>query len=341
MSDSPVPPLLQALFPAEPKLRQQLLFTWSPTLTPLPPLSQANMSGQLVAVAHLDKIIIPDWSFEAGEAEWKQVWDWQVKGNILASEPQSDVYLFLQRRTWLAQKPQQQWRLTSYATLEDTTLAPREEFFNAPRRESANITQELPAEAPTADAYEIEHVLGVAPCMLCAGPKDSAAHGFVESEQANKAWKSIMPTLRKMVNGPSVPLDLRNIVLGWPNIKCPVRLRARLLLWRDTAIHLMVKRRKVAITLGLENDHNPRLEFINFAADHGALVCKTISDAYDKCAISKRTAFAQRWVEGGTLLREVGGTLNFHLMSNNASTAHNTTTAMASTSASTATVQIP
>lgn len=167
------------------------------------------------------KIVKPDWAFEANENDWRQVWFWQTTPNLLTSAAQSDVFLFLQRRTWLAQKPQNQRRLASYATLDDLTLAQREDFFNTPRRESVNITEETLVEPTTTDSYEIEHVFGVTECMLCAGPKDLAAHGFIECPDAQRAWKAITPTLRKLVNGPGVPLDTRSIVLGWPQIKCP------------------------------------------------------------------------------------------------------------------------
>lgn len=285
-----------------------------------------------------DKIIMPDWDFTASEAEWRQVWEWQTQENILTSEAQSDVFLFLQRRPWLAQKPRADRRLPSYATLDDQTLAPRTQMFVGARREPADDTEPEPEEEPTPDSYEIEHVYGVAECMLCAGPKDSAAHGFIECEHAKAMWKAIMPTLRKMVKGRGVPIDTRNVVLGWPGLKMPKPLRARLLLWRDLTIHLLVKRRKEAIADGLKNDHKPRLDLAGLAIEHVAIVTKTISDAYDKCDTAKRPAFAKRWLDNGIFLRELNGRLCFHPMSNTASTSAtaSTTTPRTSQPASTA-----
>lgn len=69
-------------------------------------------------------MITPDWQFEADTAAWKQVWDWHHKDSLLMSAGRSNVFLFLHRRPWLAQKPRNQRRLDSYATLNDIPQEP-------------------------------------------------------------------------------------------------------------------------------------------------------------------------------------------------------------------------
>lgn len=172
-------------------------------------------------------------------------------------------------------------------------------------------------DEPFNDAYESEHVFGVARCMLCSGPNDSAAHGFVECGSIQTlVWRATMPTLKKLVGSNScVPTDLRNIVLGWPDLKMPPSFRARLLLWRDLAIHLLTRKRWHAISEGLANDVLPIINLQSFASEHAALVASTIVTAYHKCPATKRTAFLKRWIIRGTYLKESGGTLEFHPMS--------------------------
>ena len=150
--------------------------------------------------------------------------------------------------------------------------------------------------------------------MLCNGPTDSAAHGFIECEKAQEAWRHLMPTLRKLVNGRSVPLDTRSIVLGWPDLRMPIALRARLLLWRDLAIHILTRRRFDSIAEGLRNDVLPQLDLTTFGQEHAALVAKTITDAYHQCLPTKRNAFVKRWLDRGIFLKEQGGSLVFHIM---------------------------
>ncbi|KAJ1029813.1 hypothetical protein NDA13_003053 [Ustilago tritici] len=155
-----------------------------------------------------DKVITPDWQFEADASHWKQAREWHLKNNVLTSAAQPDVFLFLHRRPWLVQKPRLQRQRDNNETLFDDNIATRLDFFAHPTAEDdpdAAIDRQLP------DFYEIEHVFGVAACILCNGPKDSAAHGFIECEQAQRVWKTIMPTLRKLVNGRSVPLNTRSV----------------------------------------------------------------------------------------------------------------------------------
>lgn len=94
----------------------------------------------------------------------------------------------------------------------------------------------------------------------------------------------------------------------------PEALRARLLLWRDLAIHLLSRSRHEAITEGLQNDHHPQLSLASFGKGHAALVARTIADAYHKCAASQQAAFKKKWINRGIFLREEAGELVFHLM---------------------------
>ena len=66
-------------------------------------------------------------------------------------------------------------------------------------------------------------------------------------------------------------------------MKMPVALRARLLLRRDLAIHMLSRRRHAAIRDGLANNHRPQLSLDNFTSEHAALVARTITDAYHSC----------------------------------------------------------
>lgn len=125
-----------------------------------------------------------------------------------------------------------------------------------------------------------------------------------------------MPTLKKLVgSNTSVPTDLRNVVLGWPDLKMPPSFRARLLLWRDLAIHLLSRKRWLAISDGLANDTFPILNLHLFASEHAAQVASTIVDGYHNCSTTKRPAFLRRWTARGTYLREANDTLEFHPMS--------------------------
>ncbi|SPO24118.1 uncharacterized protein UTRI_03386 [Ustilago trichophora] len=200
-------------------------------------------------------------------------------------------HFFLQGHLWLAQKPRVQHQLPDYSTLNNLRLAPHQEFFNAPRQESANITEEVLEEAALPDSYEIEHVARVSSCMLCAGPKDSAAYGYVKCKQAKQMWKSIMPMLQKLINRAGVPINMRNVVLGWPAIK-----------------------------YGLQNNYSPKLELDGFASEHVTLVASTINEAYQRCTASKPPAFVKRWVDRSAFMQEVNGELKFQQMSNNAAT---------------------
>ena len=187
------------------------------------------------------------------------------------------------------------------------------------------VTAEEPDadDIPFNDAYESEHLFGVARCMLCSSvhdsnmPHDSAAHGYVECEVIqSQVWHAIMPTLKKLVGSKtSVPTDLRSIVLGWPDLPMPPSYRARLLLWRDIAIHLVARARWTAIRDGLQNDINPNLALPDFAKNHAALLTSTLDNAYHKCASPKRAAFVKKWIERGTFLKESHGALAFYQMS--------------------------
>ncbi|CCF54568.1 hypothetical protein NDA11_003903 [Ustilago hordei] len=106
------------------------------------------------------------------------------------------------------------------------------------------------------------------------------------------------------------------MTLGWPDLEMPASLHARLLLWRDLAVHMLSKLRYNAIRVGLQNNHCPQLTLSNFMSDNVALVGKTITDAYYKCSQPKKAAFAKKWIDGGMFLQEDKGKIHFHLMSN-------------------------
>ncbi|CDR98900.1 hypothetical protein [Sporisorium scitamineum] len=253
--------------------------------------------------------IVPDWQFESTADQWRNVWIRHLDQTLLTSEAQSDVFLFLHRRTWLAQKPRMERRLPNYADLDNTAINPREDMMN----------HDLAADPdePFNDAYEAEHVFGVTRCMLCEGPKDSAAHGFIECERTQTlVWRAIMPTLNKLTGSRvGVPLDLRNVVLGWPDLRMPPPFCARLLLWRDIAIHILSRKRWEAVAEGLNNDTHPVLVLPNFAAEHATLVASTLVTGFHKCAETKRKAFVERWLERGSFLRQQDDTLVFLSMS--------------------------
>lgn len=95
----------------------------------------------------------------------------------------------------------------------------------------------------------------------------------------------------------------------------PDSFRARLLLWRDLAIHLLYRRRFEAITLGLQQDVAPQLDLTTFAGEHAALVAKTITNVYHQCPTVKHPDFVKRWTYRGVFLQERHGALVFHTMS--------------------------
>ncbi|SPC60820.1 related to Retrovirus-related POL polyprotein [Ustilago sp. UG-2017b] len=156
--------------------------------------------------------IVPDWQFESTTAQWRDVWIRHLDQTLVTSEAQSDIFLFLHRRPWLAQKPRMDRRLPNYADLDNIAINPRDNMRN-----HELVTD---PDVPFNDAYEAEHVFGVTRCMLCEGPMDSAAHGFIDCERIQTlVWRAIMPTLHKLTG--SRVLDLRNVVLGWPELKMP------------------------------------------------------------------------------------------------------------------------
>lgn len=260
-------------------------------------------------------VIVPDWQLGTTD-QWKQVWLWHTQEPLLTSQAQSDVFLFLHRRPWLAQKPRGDRRLADYEALNDDALAPR--FRLHQDRDNRQVEADL---EPVNDAYETEHVFGVATCMLCDGPKDSARHGFIDCPAVQEGvWKQIMGTLRRFLAPRAVPTDAESIVLGWPTLPMPKALRARLLLWRDLAIHLLSRRRHEAIALGLQNDHRPQLSLDGFFNEHAALLVSTIATAYHGLKESKRADFQQQWLDGGTFLHVVNGAVAFRPMTNAAQT---------------------
>lgn len=253
--------------------------------------------------------IVPDWQFESTTAQWRDVWIRHLDQTLVTSEAQSDVFLFLHRRPWLAQKPRMDRRLPNYVDFDNIAINPRDNMRN-----HELVTD---PDVPFNDAYEAEHVFGVTRCMLCEGPMDSAAHGFIDCERIQTlVWRAIMPTLHKLTGSRvGVPLDLRNVVLGWPELKMPPSFRARLLLWRDITIHILSRKRWDAITAGLNNDTHPVLVLMNFAAKHATLVASTLVNGFHKCTETKRKAFVKRWLERGSFLRQQDDTLVFLSMS--------------------------
>jgi hypothetical protein len=200
-------------------------------------------------------------------------------------------------------------RLPNYVDFDNIAINPRDNMRN-----HELVTD---PDVPFNDAYEAEHVFGVTRCMLCEGPMDSAAHGFIDCERIQTlVWRAIMPTLHKLTGSRvGVPLDLRNVVLGWPELKMPPSFRARLLLWRDITIHILSRKRWDAITAGLNNDTHPVLVLMNFAAKHATLVASTLVNGFHKCSETKRKAFVKRWLERGSFLRQQDDTLVFLSMS--------------------------
>ncbi|KAJ1601139.1 hypothetical protein NDA14_007466 [Ustilago hordei] len=258
-------------------------------------------------------VIVPDWDLGSTD-QWKQVWQWHTQDSLLTSQAQSDIFLFLHRRPWLAQKPRGERRLANYDTLNEDEFAPRLRLHQD--RDNPQVEAEL---EPVNDSYETEHVFGVAACMLCNGPKDSARHGFIECPEVQKGvWKQIMGTLKRFLAPRAVPLDAESIVLGWPTLRMPSAARARLLLWRDLAIHILSRRRHDAIVLGLSKDHRPQLSLDGFFSEHAALLVATLTNAYHGLSESKRAEFQKRWFEGGTFLQVVNGAVTFQQMSNTA-----------------------
>lgn len=257
-------------------------------------------------------VVVPNWELGTPD-QWRQTWLWHTQDSFLSLQAQSDVFLFLHNRPWLAQKPRIERRLVDFDTLNNDAPIQRLEMH----QDRNNVQTEADLETVN-DSYATEHVFGAASCMLCNGPKDSARHGLIECPEVQRGvWKQIMGTLRRFLAPCAVPIDAENIVLGWPALKMPVAACARLLLWRDSAIHLLLRRRHAAITLGLQNDHRPTLSLDGFFNEHAAFLVKTLADAYHGLAESKRADFQKRWIDGGTLLRVVNGAVAFQPMSNN------------------------
>lgn len=260
-----------------------------------------------------NEVIVPDWDLGTTE-QWKQVWHWHTQDSLLSSQAQSDLFLFLHRRPWLAQKPRVERRLENYGTLNDDASALG--FRPHLDRDNREVGDEL---EPVNDSYATEHVFGVSTCMLCNGPKDSARHGFIECPMVQAGvWRQIMGTLKRFIAPRAVAIDAENIVLGWPTLRMPAAARARLLLWRDLAIHILSRRRHAAITLGLQHDHQPQMSLDGFFSEHAALLATTLTNAFHGLEESKRASFQQRWIDGGTFLRVVNGAVAFQPMSNNA-----------------------
>ena len=180
-----------------------------------------------------NEVVVPQWSFESTSDQWRRVWEWHNNDSLLSSEASSDVFLFLHSRPWLAQKPRGDRQLTNYNILNEDTIALRIRMH----QDHGNPDEALEA---INDTYEEEHVFGVSSCMLCSGPKDSTIHGFIKCDLAQQhIWKPLLGTLGRLCGGRGVPTDARNIVLGWPDLKMPTSLRARLLLWRNLTVHML------------------------------------------------------------------------------------------------------
>ena len=289
-----------------------LLFPWHIATLAGKPLKEYTVKHARLFLAP-DNVIVPDWEFGT-ESQWKQVWLWHTQDSLLSSQAQSDVFLFLHRRPWLAQKPRGERRLENYDALNNDDLAPRLQLH----QDCDNRQVETDLE-PVNDAYATEHVFGVATCMLCNGPKDSARHGFIDCPVAQAGvWRQIMGTLRRFIAPRAVSTDAESIILGWPALRMPAALQARLLLWRDLAIHILSRRRHTAITLGLQNDHQPQLSLEGFFSEHAALLATTLTNAYHGLPESKRADFQKRWIDGGSFLRIVNGAMAFQPMSNTA-----------------------
>ncbi|SAM84440.1 uncharacterized protein UBRO_20834 [Ustilago bromivora] len=257
-----------------------------------------------------NKVVVPQWPFESTSDQWQWVWEWHNNDSLLSSEASSDVFLFLHSHPWLAQKPRGDRQLTNYNILNKDTIALRILMH----QDHGNPNEALEA---INDTYKEEHVFGVSSCMLCSGPKDSTIHGFIECDLAQQhIWKPLLGTLRCLCGGRGVPTDARNIVLGWPDLKMPTSLRARLLLWRNLTVHMLSQLQSNVIKVGLQNDHCLQLTLINFISNHAALVTKTITNAYYKQPQRKRPVFSRKWIVGRTFLQVVNDTIHFHLMSN-------------------------
>lgn len=166
-----------------------LPFPWRFAKLANKPIAEYTVWQACAFLARSDPIM-PDWPFDSTPEQWRQVWQRHTQNSLLTSQATSDVFLFLHRHPWLAQKPRNDRRLGNYNDLNNHSTSSGiylhdhdvEEALNNPEAEN--------------NAYESKHIFGVAPCTLCNEPHDSAIHGFIECSVVQKeAWRYCLPTL--------------------------------------------------------------------------------------------------------------------------------------------------
>lgn len=236
--------------------------------------------------------IVPDWSFASTSDDWKMVWRRFNEASLLSTEALSDVYLFLHRRPWLAQKP-------------------RTSLLIPPAEEDTTDTADHQPQTDAADAFHNQYTHGVTRCMVCMDDvfKDSAAHGYVECPAVQeKVWVACQPVLRQLLglhNNDNFPTDLRSIVFSWRHGTQHSRaVTARVCLWRNTIIHLLARRRHEAIVEGLNTNHAPTLSLDQFASQATTKIVSLIMLGYTQA--TDKPAFLRKWVVHGLLFQVVG-----------------------------------
>lgn len=157
-----------------------------------------------------------------------------------------------------------------------------------------------------ANPYKIEHISDVANCMLCSNiVKYLAAYVYVKCPRLQEeVWK---PTLS--AGKIPIPLNLKNMFLGWPELRLPGPQKAKIILCCGAVIHILAQQCRLAIAERPKNDQLPMLLLDNFVQEHAALVAKSIVDRYHKCSKTAQPAFVKRFVEGSGMFKEGGGTL--------------------------------
>lgn len=220
---------------------------------------------------HKRPYVIPNWSFnekawcgvnevyEANEPYWRPRWS-GIMGLPLDAPVESDFRRFLLHRVRLSRHPRSSPE--DLARLRQLKMSLNERASNPEAADEYREARALQDEV-------MNNAFRVTNCPHCPqGTPDSPEHGYVTCSRVQALWTAAMEPLKRLFDYGDAPppLTVRDVVLGWPDLKLSALERKRLWFWEAIVIAELARHRNKSIQAAFHRRDVPNFDYVDDVA---------------------------------------------------------------------------
>lgn len=220
---------------------------------------------------HRRPYAIPDWSFnekawrgaeevyEANEPYWRPRWS-GLMGLPLDAAGESDLRRFLLHRVRLSREPK--------SLPEDLARLHQKKMSLNERANNPEAADDY-REARALEDEVMNNVFRVTNCPHCPqDTPDSPEHGYVTCPRVQALWTAAMEPLKRLhdYGHAPPPLTVRDVVLGWPDLRLSAVERKRLWFWEAIVIAELARHRNKSIQAAFHRRDVPKFDYVDDVA---------------------------------------------------------------------------